>query len=619
VSPASSPAPVRAPAAATAVSAEARSRARDRYQSFSPAASAAPERPRGRMALPAMVIPAEHDNAFTIFFDDMEHGVGGWTHYATHPNGIDQWAQSTQRAGSGATSWNVSQHGFEGSEALQTPAIDLTGFGKTGLSFLHWYNFDDCEDPTFDPDGGIVEVSEVGDSLWHQITPVNGYPYVLDDICGNPLRYRNAYAHDSPGGGAFVAENFDLTPFSGKRIYIRFHSGWDCGNCAFNEGWYIDDVRVFADAAPWVRAEPTGGTVDPGDVHEVTVTYDASDLAPGDYRALLLVNSNDPDESQLTVPIHLVVADVPAELGVSPETINLGRRGQTLTCFLELTGGLDLATIDMTSLRLNRVVPCLPSPVAIGDYDSDGIPDLMVKFDFDAVRATLGLGSAVRTTLTGLVGGSSRFLAVGTPRVIGPQLLAPNGGGAVAAPGALTIRWDIPAGSAVDRADLYYSRDGGVAWTPIAAGVPGTSYVWSMPSLSTRHALVRVDLRDGSGVLAVDVSDREFAIQPGTTAVGDGSVAAAGRVLFAAPNPFSPAGGTALRFTLPAAGVVELTILNTAGQRVRVLANGWLPAGNQEILWNGRDQHGANLGPGVYFVRLRSQQRVVTTRVALLR
>jgi hypothetical protein len=92
-------------------------------------------------------------------------------------------------------------------------------------------------------------------------------------------------------------------------------------------------------------------------VQEVTVTYDASGLAPGDYRALLLVSSNDPDESQLTVPIHLVVADVPAELDVKPETINLGRRGQTLTCFLELTGGLDPATIDMASLRLNRVGP----------------------------------------------------------------------------------------------------------------------------------------------------------------------------------------------------------------------------------------------------------------------
>jgi hypothetical protein len=79
------------------------------------------------------------------------------------------------------------------------------------------------------------------------------------------------------------------------------------------------------------------------------------------------------------------------------------------------------------------------------------------------------------------------------PRVIGPQLLAPNGGGAVAAPGALTIRWDIPAGSAVDRADLSNSRDAACNGPPIATGVPGTSYVWSVPPMSTRHARVRVD------------------------------------------------------------------------------------------------------------------------------
>ena len=29
---------------------------------------------------------------------------------------------------------------------------------------------------------------------------------------------------------------------------IRFHVGWDCGNCTAEEGWYIDDVVVTADS-----------------------------------------------------------------------------------------------------------------------------------------------------------------------------------------------------------------------------------------------------------------------------------------------------------------------------------------------------------------------------------
>ena len=98
------------------------------------------------------------------------------------------------------------------------------------------------------------------------------------------------------------------------------------------------------------------------------------------------------------------------------------------------------------------------------------------------------------------------------PRVIGPQLLAPNGGGAVAAPGALTIRWDIPAGSAVDRADLYYSRDGGVTWSAWApatcSGSKGTTarQTITAPNVpfsqrSTYRNLVRFRIRDVAGNL----------------------------------------------------------------------------------------------------------------------
>jgi hypothetical protein len=87
-----------------------------------------------------------------------------------------------------------------------------------------------------------VEVSEVGTGVWQQITPVNGYPYVLDDICGNPLAFHNAYAHDSPGGSAFVSENFDLTPFSRQAHLHPLPFRLGLRQLRDHEGWYIDDV-----------------------------------------------------------------------------------------------------------------------------------------------------------------------------------------------------------------------------------------------------------------------------------------------------------------------------------------------------------------------------------------
>ena len=64
-------------------------------------------------------------DTFVIFYDDMESGVNGWSHYSTHANNIDQWHQTMNRSNSGAVSWRVSQHQSYGSDALQSPEIDL--------------------------------------------------------------------------------------------------------------------------------------------------------------------------------------------------------------------------------------------------------------------------------------------------------------------------------------------------------------------------------------------------------------------------------------------------------------------------------------------------------------
>ncbi|MEX1275468.1 MAG: T9SS type A sorting domain-containing protein [Bacteroidota bacterium] len=64
------------------------------------------------------------------------------------------------------------------------------------------------------------------------------------------------------------------------------------------------------------------------------------------------------------------------------------------------------------------------------------------------------------------------------------------------------------------------------------------------------------------------------------------------------PNPFNPS--TTLRFDLPRAGEVTMTIYNSLGMTVGAINKGLLPAGSHTILFNGR-----NLASGVYFYRLQ--------------
>ncbi len=68
------------------------------------------------------------------------------------------------------------------------------------------------------------------------------------------------------------------------------------------------------------------------------------------------------------------------------------------------------------------------------------------------------------------------------------------------------------------------------------------------------------------------------------------------------PNPFNPA--TTIRYHLPQAAHVTLTVYDVLGSKVAILVEGWQPAGTYSLLWDGTDQHGRLAGTGVYFYRL---------------
>ncbi|MEM2567640.1 MAG: penicillin acylase family protein [Candidatus Bathyarchaeia archaeon] len=80
-----------------------------------------------------------------------------------------------------------------------------------------------------------------------------------------------------------------------------------------------------------------------------------------------------------------------ATLDIQPETLNLKgtrsrRAGKWITAYIELPENYDVAEINLASIMLNNTIPVdLNAPVAIDDYDNDGILDLMVKFDKQSV------------------------------------------------------------------------------------------------------------------------------------------------------------------------------------------------------------------------------------------
>jgi hypothetical protein len=94
-----------------------------------------------------------------------------------------------------------------------------------------------------------------------------------------------------------------------------------------------------------------------------------------------------------------------AKVDIDPDTINLKSSGQWITAYIELPEGFAPGDVAVSSILLNGTVPALSQPVGMDDVDNDGVAELMVKFDRQAVQEILPEGDGVEVTVTGKVAG----------------------------------------------------------------------------------------------------------------------------------------------------------------------------------------------------------------------
>ena len=83
------------------------------------------------------------------------------------------------------------------------------------------------------------------------------------------------------------------------------------------------------------------------------------------------------------------------------------------------------------------------------------------------------------------------------------------------------------------------------------------------------------------------------------------------------PNPFNPE--TRIRFALPEASHVEITIYNTLGQVIRRLVSNESSPGEHTAQWDGKDQNGNAVSSGVYLYQFQAGEFSVVKKMSLLR
>jgi hypothetical protein len=134
---------------------------------------------------------------------------------------------------------------------------------------------------------------------------------------------------------------------------------------------------------------------------------------------------------------HLAVFTFQVDLGpiaatadIDPDTLNRHSQGNFVTAYVELPEPWDVVDIDVSTVKLAvegeaAAVSAESHPTEVGDYDNDGIPDRMVKFDRAAVIALVAdvtAPSTVTFTVSGIVDPPGRtFAGSDTVRLVDPE------------------------------------------------------------------------------------------------------------------------------------------------------------------------------------------------------
>jgi hypothetical protein len=125
-----------------------------------------------------------------------------------------------------------------------------------------------------------------------------------------------------------------------------------------------------------------------------------------------------------TIDYTAITSQLRATVKVDPSTLILGSKGIPITAYLQLpkeypAKNIDVSTVQIVTLQGRRLAQPIPiiRPYGIGDYNQDGIADLMVKFDRATVANSLQPGTA-DVGMIGRLADGTYFTGSGSIRVL---------------------------------------------------------------------------------------------------------------------------------------------------------------------------------------------------------
>lgn len=501
------------------------------------------------------LLPARPAAIFTLpFFDDFESGAPGWTadgqfnliqnpqNFAVlnptinptlvilpDPGNLPSafsgahawWFGQTETGTFIGTGWDsITQTPLNGGTSLNpqsgsliSPAIDISGVTHAQLRFRTWWEIEGVDVDAYD----LMHV-EISTDNGTSFDPLGrGLLNPLNDVDGEPWKSYSSGGLGQPG--VWLEQLFDLTPYVGNTILLRFR--FDTIDDLYNgfRGWFIEDVSVTAEPLPApLITSIVPNTAFPGE----HVAINGQNFSNG---ASIEIGGVPPLSA--VIAVNQAIVEVPFLSSGQYDVKLTNPDGQ----FALISNGLTITNTPPPSI-----------------------------FDIDPDSALVGTSVAV--TLTGE---------------------------------------DFQAGAAVEI--------GGLPLTNVTVLNSSTITGNSPSGLPIGIYNVRVINPDGQ----IDQLILAFKVY-GTTAIEPlgGTLPNQYDLEQNYPNPFNPA--THIRFSVPRAGYIKLTVYNISGQTVALLVNEVLPAGNYQV-----DFQASHLSSGVYFYRLEAEGFQQTRKMLLTR
>lgn len=173
---------------------------------------------------------------------------------------------------------------------------------------------------------------------------------------------------------------------------FSLHTGREYYDVKFNSWTTTETSGGFSyerqKAIGWLKLDDTEGTLASGESVILTVTYDPGDYLPRQFNEILVIESDDPNETSTEIPIQLTIEGI-AEIDVLTDEVAFGNYGLNLTKTIAVkvknngTIPLDISSIQSSNPAFTVSTSNLVIPV-------DGEAVLNVKFKPTAVGPYTG-------------------------------------------------------------------------------------------------------------------------------------------------------------------------------------------------------------------------------------